>query len=170
MLVAGTLGASAFVGVTDVAALDEDRWAVGAPEHGEVGSFSSLPVPNFQFAKQAEVDVGGKPFPLFSEIIGFDAVVTVVGVGIEVNAYHNGIFIPVGDGTTIFEVEKSIGSPSHGDGDSFGLEEFFYSECNLKCEVFLINAAPVCAFVLSPVAGINDDARDVTSLGLPASG
>ena len=70
--------------------------------------------------------------PLFSEIIGFNAVVAVVGVGIEVNADHNGIFIPVCNGTPIFEVEKFVRSPSHGDGDPFGLEEFFYLECYLK--------------------------------------
>jgi hypothetical protein len=33
LLVAGTLGASAFVGIADITAFDEDGGAVGAPEH-----------------------------------------------------------------------------------------------------------------------------------------
>ena len=72
------------------------------------------------------MDLCGEFFPFISKIICLETVVAVVGVSVEVDAHHDGVFVSVGDGATVFEVEKAILSPSHGDGNLFGFEEFFY--------------------------------------------
>ncbi len=102
--------------------------------------------------------MGGEFLALATEVVGFYAVVFVIGVAIEVDADKDGIAVAIGNGGAAREGDELIGASRHGHGDAFFLEQGFHLERNFKGEGLFVNATPVCAFVFSAVAGVDDDA------------
>lgn len=167
ILVAGAEAAAAFVGVGNVAALDEDGWAAGFVEDSEVLALAGVSVFELEPAEEAEVDVGGEALALGAVVVGFHAVVAGGGMGIEVDTDEDGVAVAVGDGSALVEGEIAVGAPSHGDRHAFGLEHGLDAACDSEGEIFLVDAAAVGPFVFAAVAGVDDDTRDFPGLGLP---
>lgn len=79
---------------------------------------------------------------------------------VVVDADEDGTFVAVGGADAMGEGDEVVAAAGHDRAEAHGFEVGFEADGGVEREVFFVDAAPLAAFVVAAVSGVDDDGAE----------
>ena len=157
--IAGRLDIPRFGRIGEESAFHQHGWN-GCPSQDEITAATDPAIERRRAARDVIMDGGGERKALVAVKIGFNAVGSAAGGGIEMDADENSVAVGVGDGDPRSQGDEDVGASRHDHSVSAGLQHAAEAQGHVQRHHAFGDALPGnSATIEAAMAGINDDDR-----------